>query len=445
MFISSLATWCTCVTRPGGTWIKRCVQPDRAAVFTTSGRVTVDFTDDHARLHEALTRLRVTPIARGLNACPDVSYYMADLITNRNDAQALQAATADAMQCLHMDPSTPGAAQIAQQAARTASSMMISAGDQETHVSYTVIRDVIRRISYMPGQKTIILVSPGFFTNPDHRSEESDVLEKALRANVVISALDARGLYTPPLFDASQANVNPATMTLETQYASASATAEGDVLAELAYGTGGTFFQNNNDYDEGFRKVAATPECIYMLGFSPEKLKFDGTFHTLKVKLAAGLRFDLQARKGYYAPKHLTDAGAAAKEEIEEAVFSREEMHDLPVDLNTQFFRVSDTAASLSVLARVNLRQLHYRKAEGRNLNELTLVAALFDRDGNYVKGGEKTVTMRLRDETLAKVPSISVKTSFDVPPGHYVVRLVMRDAEGHMMTAETRAVEISF
>ena len=30
-----------------------------------------------------------------------------------------------------------------------------------------------------------------------------------------------------------------------------------EVLAQLAYDTGGVFFHNSNDYDEGFRKVCA--------------------------------------------------------------------------------------------------------------------------------------------------------------------------------------------
>jgi hypothetical protein len=40
--------------------------------------------------------------------CPDVTYYQADLIQNKNDLQAFQVATADAMVCLHLDPTAHG-------------------------------------------------------------------------------------------------------------------------------------------------------------------------------------------------------------------------------------------------------------------------------------------------------------------------------------------------
>ncbi|MGC2730709.1 MAG: hypothetical protein WA254_16070, partial [Candidatus Sulfotelmatobacter sp.] len=82
---------------------------------------------------------------------------------------------------------------------------------------------------------------------------------------------------------------------------------------------------------------------------------------------------------------------------------------------------------------------------EGRNNNVLTCVSALFNRNGNFVEGIEKTVTMKLKDETLEhKLSSgITLKTSFDVKPGSYLVRLVVRDAEGQMMSAENGTVEI--
>jgi hypothetical protein len=55
-----------------------------------------------------------------------------------------------------------------------------------------------------------------------------------------------------------------------------------------------------------------------------------------------------------------------------------------------------------------------------------------------------KNLEMKLKDETLARLPSgITVKTNFDVKPGTYVVRLVVRDSEGQAMAAQNGAVEI--
>jgi hypothetical protein len=153
----------------------------------------------------------------------------------------------------------------------------------------------------------------------------------------------------------------------------------------------------------------------------------------------------VQARRGYFAPKHAADPAEEAKQEIEDALFSQDEVHDLPVQLHTQFFKSSDVDAKLTVVAHIDVRRLHFRKVDGRNRDDLTVVSALFNRNGSLVQGSEKTVTMRLKDETLeSKLGSgITLKASFDVKPGSYLVRLVVRDTEAQLLSAENDAVQI--
>ncbi|MFZ0298560.1 MAG: VWA domain-containing protein [Candidatus Sulfotelmatobacter sp.] len=418
---------------------------DRAAIFSTSGQTTLDFTDDRAQLHATLLRLQPRPIARGFGqGCPDISYYQADLIVNKNDPQATQVAIEDAIACSPPAPNNAAAValQMASALVQGTSASVLSAGDHESRISLGLLEDVVRNVSRMPGQRSVVLVSPGFIT-PQLEYDYTQIIDRALRAQVVINSLDARGLYVPASFgDASLTRPPSGGKTLiETMAASA----QDDLLAVLADGTGGFFFHNNNDLDEGFRRVADTPEYSYVLAFVPQNLKLDGTFHSLKVTLKNPQKLTLQARRGYYAPKNFTSPDELAKQEIVDAMYSQEELHNLPVNLHTQFFKASDQDATLVVLAHVDVKRLRFRKVEGRNDNVLTCVSALFNRNGNFVQGIEKTVTMKLKDETLEhKLGSgITLKTSFDVKPGSYLVRLVVRDAEGQMMSAENGTVEI--
>jgi hypothetical protein len=49
---------------------------------------------------------------------------------------------------------------------------------------------------------------------------------------------------------------------------------------------------------------------------------------------------------------------------------------------------------------------------------------------------------LRLKDETLERLgQGITVRTSFDVKPGTYLIRLVVRDAEGQKLSATNGAV----
>jgi hypothetical protein len=145
------------------------------------------------------------------------------------------------------------------------------------------------------------------------------------------------------------------------------------------------------------------------------------------------------------APPHASDPAELAKQEVEEAFFSRDQISDLPVSLNTQFFKSSESKARLSILARVDVKRLRFRKADGRNSDTLTIVGGVFDRNGNYVTGSQKVVDMKLKDQTLEALPAsgVTIKSTLDVAPGSYVVRLVVRDSEGQLMSAQNSVVEI--
>jgi VWFA-related protein len=408
---------------------------DRAAIFTTSGQGQLDFTDDRAQLVAALNRLVPRPTdAKGVTECPNISYYMADLIINREDLQATQMARQDAADC---------GASTTQGEIRGYAIRALTIGDQEVRLSLGVLRDVVRRISGMPGQRLIILVSPGFM-NRDELQEQTQIGERALHSGVVISALDARGLYTDMPDVSETRNPSPTTAGKLQQYHTAELEFDSDILADFADATGGTFFHNNNDLDEGFRRLAAAPEFSYLLGFAPQNLKLDGHFHKLKVTLKKPASGVVQARKGYYAPKGTADPGEQAKQAIEDAVFSQEEVREIPVELHTQFFKASDDDAKLSVVVRMDVRHVHFRKADGRNNNDVTVVSAVFDRNGNFVSGSQKVLQLHLKDETLqGRLGSgITLKSSFDVKPGSYIVRLVVRDEDGQLAT-QNSAVQI--
>src|SRR5579871_853521 len=433
---------------------------DRVAIYSTSGQTLLDFTDDRSKLHQTLDSLRPRPLQiHNDNDCPNISFYMADRIVNKNDPQVLQTAVDDYVNCrglvAPLQAASSGPAQLIANAPsyiRGMAQSVLATGEEESRTGLRFLWDAINRMSVLPGQRTLVLVSPGFLT-ADLDYEYNDLIDRALRAQVTINSMDARGLYVIiPGGDASHSRTAEIAMNDPT-FAAASrtlldlqaASAESEILAVLANSTGGTFFQNNKDMNEGFRRLSGTPEFWYVLGFTPQNLKPDGKFHTLRVSLTNHQKYDLQSRRGYYAPRHDVDAAEEAKREIDEEVFSNEELHDLPVALHTQFFKPSSDAAKLTVLAHVDVKRLHYKQVHDRNQNDLTLVTAVFDRNGNFLQSNRKIVQMRWKNETLqAKLGAgITLKTSFDVKPGRYLVRVVARDSDQQVMSAENGTVEI--
>src|SRR5712664_1147259 len=420
---------------------------DRVSLNTTSGQLTQEFTDDHEKLAKALLGIVPHPLTgHGFHDCPDVSYYQADLIVNKSDLQALGVATEEALQCaFNGDTSMTSAAR---NMAQLAADRAVVQGDNETQYSYRHLEDVVRRLASMPGQRVLVLVSPGFITTT-LQSEASEMVDRATRANIVINTIDARGLYTP---DVMGDIADPPKDTFRTAgykltYRVAAQSAQEEVLAQLADGTGDKFFHNRNDVDEAMREAGAAPAFSYLLGFSPQNLKIDGRFHTLKVALTSKEKFGIQARHGYFAPKTLSDPAEATKLEMQEALFSQEEIRDLPVELQTQFFKKDEAQARLAVLTHFDVKGIHFRKLLGRNNDELTIVTGIFDENGNFVTGLSKIVEMNLLDATYSRLSrsGFTVKTSFDVKPGTYLVRMVVRDAVGAQMAARNGAVVIPY
>jgi len=427
----------------------------RVGIFTSSGQGALDFTDDRSQIHAALFNLRPRPnYLREPNACPDISDYQAYLIVEQRDPDATAIASDEYVQC-----NCAGLPAQAQQSCISQAPAVIE-GDatriMETGetLSTDILRgleQVVRRTALLPGRRSVIFVSPGFlFYNLE--AQISEISDRALRSNVVVNALDPRGLYVIiPGGDASRATaVIPSNAGLagrKSQLIQNGYSMAEDVLVSLSSDTGGQFFHNSNDLDRGFRQVGTLADVSYVLAFSPRNLKPDGRFHKLKVSLANPKGFTLQARRGYFAPKASEDAAARAKEEIQDAVYSQDDLRELPIEVHTQFFKLNESDVRLSVLTHLDMSSLHFLKQQDRNSNDLTFITVLFDRDGKYLTGKEKKVVCHLRDDTLARLArtGITLKMEFDVKPGTYMVRQIVRDSQAGQLSGLSRTVEIPY
>jgi VWFA-related protein len=427
----------------------------RVGIFTSSGQGTLDFTDDRSKLHEALFNLRPRPaFLRESNACPDISEYQAYLIADQHDTAAIAIATNEYFQC--NCASLPAQAQQSclSEAANVVDGdamRIMQTGETENTQILRGLEQVVRRTAVLPGQRSVIFLSPGFLFY-HLETQISEISDRALRSNVIVNALDPRGLYVIiPGGDASKQNAampnDAGLMGQKSQLIQNSYSIAEDVLVGLAADTGGQFFHNSNDLDKGFRQVGTLAEVSYVLAFSPRNLKPDGRFHKLKVSLANPKGFTLQARRGYCAPKASEDAAARAKEEIEDAVYSQDELRELPIDVHTQFFKLNDSDVRLSVLTHLDMSSLRFQKAQDRNSDDLTFITVLFDRDGKYLTGKEKKVICHLRDDTLARLTrtGITLKMEFDVKPGTYMIRQIVRDSQAGQLSGLSRTVEIPY
>ncbi|MFY9728953.1 MAG: VWA domain-containing protein [Bryobacteraceae bacterium] len=435
---------------------------ERVALLTLSGSVSLEFTNDVAKFREML--MKIMPVPPRVYF-PPASFYLADqFMRSPGDEQATCIFTPPcSVDCSQLMPPVlrmqtevtieclPLACQLALEApdiARETFRSVYNDGASEASNAFRILNNVVRLLGSMPGDRVMILVSPGMYLPDELQRSLAESIDRATRSGVIINTLDARGVYTVDT-GAGEASQQcglslPQTQVEVAKYNHFAVTAQGLILDDLAHSTGGTAV-SDNDLLGGFNRLANPPEYVYYLSFYPRDLKPDGKFHEIKVALANNQGLSIQARRGYWAPAHLEDAATAATREISEAVFSHDELRDLPLGIDTQFYKTTAADARLKVIAHLDTQQLHLRKQDDRNRDDVTVVCALFDGNGNYIKGTQKVVELRVSDANVERRRELGVTTNsdFDVKSGAYMIRVVARDAEGQQMASANDTVEI--
>lgn len=419
-------------------------EQDRVGIYSTSGQVTQEFTADTNSLQRSVSTILPRPLlVTSDRDCPNVPYSMADRIENDRDPEATDAVTLETLMCAF--GGDPKKMRYAQSTAQAAIHQALRAGDAETGFAFRHLEDAVRRLQAMPGERIMMLISPGFQFKRQ-LADETNLLERANRANIVINTFDARGLYVPDGADPISKRSSDSMETGEIK-SSDRLNAEREqflVLADFANATGGTFFHNSNDLLGGLN-MAAPPEICYVLGFSPSDLKPDGRYHVLDVNLSGKRKLSVQARRGYYAPRKM-DTQEQEEQDIADHVYSREETGNLFLDIRSASSVRSKERAQMILMSQIAVKNIHFRRVDGKNSDVLKIVTAIFDENGNFVTVAEKVLTMNLNAAAYDKLSrtGLPVKFSFNLKPGRYLVRQVLRDSEDGQVASRNRAVDIA-
>jgi hypothetical protein len=305
---------------------------------------------------------------------------------------------------------------------------------------YDQLLAIVKWMETKPGRRTVVFVSPGVSLTKD-RARMQRVLEEANRQKIVINTLDARGVYTAAGYSGqSTGPQRPKTMALNSQ----EAVDQTELLVNLADGTGGTHYLNSNDISGGLKQLGDEPAITYILTFSPTAAKGDGAFHELKLQLTGEPRYQIEARNGYYDDKKVDDS-KQVEAEIHRALYSGNELLDMPMDLKLAAAKNGTADAKIQIAVLLGIKNVPFRKEADRNCNVLTTAVAIFDENGNYVMGGEKSFDLRLTAPTYEKFLDMGMPmhAEYTVKPGKYLVRQLVREGAGGQMSVRAGMVEI--
>ena len=445
-----------------GKFVKESLAPgDRVAVVTTASPAATTFISEVPeivkRIDAVIAHPRYSDDDPALS-CPQITAYQAYLLMNCLDPDLLAAKVAELAACRGDPAPMPVRVNCNSTAAAPVMRLARPIWDRARSNSENTVRavsDLVDAMAKPPGRRMILITSAGFLSGELEEKEE-DLTLKALHAGVVINTLEARGLYAyVPGGDASQQR--PASsgrgrqraQIVELQIQAREMDAPDDALSTLAYGTGGTFYHNNNDLAAGFRELGAVPDVVYVLGFSMSDTEPDGKYHPLRVRLTGGHHGAVQSRVGYMAPLKDAPPATAPQRAIDREVLAGDTINDLPVSFSLNARKpgvnVLSQEPALAAIAHVDLSRLNLGMRADRRTQKLTFIAALVDASGVFVAGKEGKLDVALRESTYRQLAptGFNMSLTLDAPPGQYTLREVIAEELTGKMTAVNQAVVI--
>jgi VWFA-related protein len=153
------------------------------------------------------------------------------------------------------------------------------------------LESVAKGLAKIPGRKTVVLMTEGFFVE-DSRSTLELVSAQAARSGITIYTIDGRGLI-------NGLSVNPDVVNRDRARSAAFDTGD-DGPNILTEGTGGFMVRNLDDMSRAFGLIVRDTSTYYVIGYQPENATMDGKVRKIEVRTSMpGVK--VRARKSYAA------------------------------------------------------------------------------------------------------------------------------------------------
>jgi VWFA-related protein len=289
----------------------------------------------------------------------------------------------------------------------------------------------------LPEQKSLVYFASGLRLNGvDNQAQLRATINAAIRSNVSIYPVDARGLVAmAPLGDATQASPtgigaltgqgSERTMTnfLRSQ----------DTLYSLAKDTGGKALFDNNDLSLGIVQAAEAIRSYYILGFSSTHTAQDGKFHRVKVTLTRPADAELAYRQGYFSDKTFARFTGADKErQLEDALMLENPVTDIHLAMEVNFFQLNRAEYFVPVSIKLPGSELALARRGGAQRTVIDFIGEIKDDYGVTVQNVRDKLDVKLSDQTAAELAMrpVQYETGFTLLPGKYVIKVLARDAE---------------
>jgi hypothetical protein len=212
-----------------------------------------------------------------------------------------------------------------------------------------------------------------------------------------------------------------------------------EVLGTLSSETGGKAFLDSNDFAPAFAQVQRDTSAYYAIGFRSSNLARDGRYRKLTIKVnRPGVK--LEYRPGYYAPADFQHAGKEDRErDLDEQLASDLPATDMAVYLDALYFRLDENRFFVPVSLIVPGSQIPFVKGPSLSSNDkdkatLDIIGTVIDEAKRPIGHARETVKLNLDPSLQARQKNIQYTTSFNLPPGKYRLKFVVRENQTGQM-----------
>lgn len=304
--------------------------------------------------------------------------------------------------------------------------------DLNTDRELFALRAISKSLEKITEKKSLLYFSGGISRDGiENQASLRAAVNSAVRANLSIYSVDTRGLQAvSPLGDASTGSIrgsgafNGAALTnnMNSNFASQ------EVMATLSSDTGGKAFFDSNDFAPAFAQVQRDTSAYYAIGFHSSNPARDGKYRKLAIKInRPGVK--LEYRPGYYAPADFKHSGREDRErELDEQLASDLPATDVAVYLDAMYFRLDENRFFVPVSLIVPGSQIPFVKGGDKEKATLDIIGEVIDEVKRPIGNARETVKLNLDPSSQARQKNIEYTTSFNLPPGKYHLKFVVRE-----------------
>jgi VWFA-related protein len=319
-----------------------------------------------------------------------------------------------------------------------------------TDQKLAAIEDVVHKLSALPEKKVLVYITNGISkTGIENQAQLEASINAAVKANVAIYPIDARGLMgDPPGGGASTAASRGTGVYNGSVYNSQRAAINDsqETLSTLASETGGKVFLDSNDLSLGIVQAKNEFRSYYILGYYTTNGKMDGKYRNISVKLAnKNINAKLDFRHGYFGDKVWGKfTGADKEQQLQQAMSSPDPQTDLPLALEADYFRISPVAYFVPVSVKIPGSVIELAEKRNGGETEFDFVGQVIDERKHIVAKVRDYIKVKLGSSDTEKLATrnFHYDAGFTLAPGRYRIQFLVRENQsGRMGTFDARFV----